>query len=109
MPSMGQRNLPPSSGGGLGIAAIERRGTGAVAAAELAKIVVVQVADSNAYSGGAQGVAAVQHEDAVVIIHHDVVGIGETTTVEAVVYDADGLDVVQGNIGGCGRSHGLTP
>ena len=79
---------------------------GAVTAPKLSQVVFVQVTDADAYRGGAQRVATVQHEDPAVTADCDVVGIGEATATEAVVHDADGLDVVQHDSGRFGlRAH----
>src|SRR4029453_11456185 len=69
--------------------------TGAKAIAELAQVFLIQSADAYTDGGSTHRVAAVQHEDAPILAHGDIVGVGKATPVKAIVHNTDGLDILQ--------------
>src|SRR5438067_6788719 len=69
--------------------------TGAKALAELSQVLLIQRADAHTDGGGTRWVTPIQHKNAPISAHGDVVRIGKATPVVAIVHNTDGLDVFE--------------
>jgi hypothetical protein len=68
---------------------------GAKAMTELSEVLLLQIANAHTDGGGTRRVAPVQHEDAPVPTHDQIIGVSEAAPVEPIVDDTDGLDILQ--------------
>ena len=68
--------------------------TGAKAIAELSQVLLIQRADAHPDGSGTRRVAPVQHEDAPILAHGQIVGVGKATPVVPIVDNTNGLDVL---------------
>src|SRR6266567_3819183 len=69
--------------------------TGAKALAELAQVLLIQRADAHTDGGSTRRVAPIQHEDAPILAHGHIVGIGKAASVVPIIHNADSFDVFQ--------------